>query len=570
MKTLSQSDRQQSLELMGSTPVDVLVIGGGITGVSVAFDAALQGYSVALVEKSDYASGTSSKSTKLAHGGIRYLPQLDFGLVHEALIERGRLFRNAPWLVRPISFVLPLYDWSKRPLGLPIAPPWGIGLPAIVNIGLSLYDLLAGKLNVRKHSRLSFEDLKSAAPALATRGIRAAFAYHDGQTDDVRLTLAILRSAANAGALTANYAEVTGFDIDSGAIRSVRVRDSILGRDYTVRARHVVNATGVHAARIEELTGRASQITISPSKGVHLIVDARTLPVGDHAIVLPETDDGRLMFIIPWRERVLIGTTDTVGDDIDEPVTTQDDVAYLIDHCNRYLNFRLRPEDVISTMAGYRPLTKRADNGSTRSLSRRHLLHDGPCGMISITGGKLTTCRIMAEETVAHINRREGRRGGARTVSALLDGGENWPIDWAGTVAAVAVGALPTELTRHLEETYGGNAVKIVEMIAERPEWAAKIVDDLPYVVAEVAYACRYEQALVLEDVLERRIRIALERCDHGIAVASKVAALMAAELGWSDARVKAEIGSFEAGCARRYAAVATDAAGAIATQETL
>jgi glycerol-3-phosphate dehydrogenase len=536
--TLSQEDRRVALRRMSAEPIDVLVIGGGITGVSVAYDAALNGYSVGLIEKRDYASGTSSKSTKLAHGGIRYLPQMDFALVREALVERERLFQNAPWLVKPLEFVLPLYEWSKRPLGVPFAPPARVGLAPMVDAGLALYDTLAGKLNVHRHSQLSPDEVRSLAPSLSTSDLREAFAYYDGQTDDVRLTLAILRSAARSNAMVANYAEAASFEIADGAIRAVTVRDTLGGSEYVVRARHVVNAAGVHAARIEELTGQPSEIVISPAKGVHLFVSREKLPMTDSAIVLPETDDGRLMFIIPWREIVLIGTTDTEGGDIDEPTTTEADVAYLLAHCNRYLTVKLFREDIVSTTAGFRPLIRRR-NGSSKRLSRSHLLHDGPCGIVSITGGKLTTCRRMAEETVKHLAKKDGRPYGPYTRQRQLDGAEGWPVLWPDHPA------LPAEVRRHLEETYGGNAVLVAELVAEDASLGAKLAPPLPYLRAEAIYACRYEQAATVEDVLERRTRIALETTDNGVSASRDVAALMARELGWTEERVREEIAAY-------------------------
>ncbi|HEY3333032.1 MAG TPA: glycerol-3-phosphate dehydrogenase/oxidase [Capsulimonadaceae bacterium] len=552
MNTLSHIDRAAALESMAADGIDVLVIGGGITGAAVAYEAAVAGFTVGLVEKGDYASGTSSKSTKLAHGGIRYLPQMDFALVHEALVERGRLFHNAPWLVKPIEFVLPLYDWSKKPLGVPFAPPGGAGLPAMVDGGLELYDTLAGRLNVHHHSRLSVDDVVARAPSLSLQGLRTAFAYFDGRTDDVRLTLANLRSALAGGAKLANYASVIGFETSDGAITTALVQDLLTGADYAIRARHIVNATGVHAAAIEALTGMPSQIAISAAKGVHLLVSANRLPVTDAALVLPETDDGRLMFIIPWRGAVLIGTTDTEGGDVDSPATTRDDVRYLLDHCNRYLTPQLTEADVISTMAGYRPLITRTGK-SSRRLSRSHLLHDGPCGMVTITGGKLTTSRIMAEQTVAHIARRDGRRFRSGTRDRVLDGGERWPLDWDALAARYPIGDLTADAREHIAESYGGNTPELLRLFSESSAFALPLDRLLPYVAGEVVYACRYEGAQTLEDVLERRTRIALESHDHGTGIAPTVAAIMATELNWDENLAQREVGTFAANCRVRY-----------------
>ena len=278
MEAFSRHERAVALERMARDGVDVFVIGGGITGVSVALDAAARGYRVGLAEKGDFASGTSSKSTKLVHGGIRYLPQFDFALVREALVERGLLFQNAPWIVKPLALVLPLYRWNRRPLGAPFVPPFGLGLDLVVQSGLLLYDILAGRLNIKRHRRLMLDEARHDAPALKTEGLAHAFTYSDGQTDDVRLTIAVLRTAVRQGALAANYAEVTGFDIADGRIGAVFLRDTLTGQAYTVRARHVVNAAGVFAQRVEELTGLASQLLVEPAKGVHLVFSRDALP----------------------------------------------------------------------------------------------------------------------------------------------------------------------------------------------------------------------------------------------------------------------------------------------------
>jgi len=248
MEAFSQQGRSAALEQMARDGVDVFVIGGGITGVAVALDAAARGYRVGLVEKADFASGASSKSTKLVHGGLRYLPQLDFALVREALVERGLLFRNAPWIVRPLAFVLPLYRWNRRPLGAPFAPPFGLGLDLVVQTGLALYDLLAGRLGIRRHRRLPLAEAWRDAPALKTERMTHAFIYYDGQTDDARLTLTVLRTAVRQGAQAANYAEVTGFAIADGRIGAVHLRDTLTGRAYTVRAPRRQRRRGLRAA----------------------------------------------------------------------------------------------------------------------------------------------------------------------------------------------------------------------------------------------------------------------------------------------------------------------------------
>src|SRR5579872_3476697 len=341
MQELSFSTRASNLAAMGSETFDVLVIGGGVTGAGVALDAAARGYRVALVEKADFASGTSSKSTKLVHGGIRYLPNFDFALVREALVERGLLMSNAPFLVHPVGFVLPIYKGDRHPVGLRFTTPWGIGLGLVLDIGLWFYDVLAGRLNVKRHRRLSREEVMQLAPGLVTENLKEGFIYYDGQTNDARLTMAILRTAVQYGATIANYAEVTSFVTENGKVCGAHVRDSLGGRDFITRARHIVNATGVFAEEIEALTEAGSLVHVEPSKGVHLVFSREDVQIGDDAIVLPETDDKRILFLVPWESRAVFGTTDTGSGDLDHPTATQDDIAYLLHHLNRYLSVNL-------------------------------------------------------------------------------------------------------------------------------------------------------------------------------------------------------------------------------------
>ena len=547
MEAFSQRERLDALGRMAHEGVDVLVIGGGITGVSVAMDAAARGYRVGLVEKADFASGTSSKSTKLIHGGLRYLPQFDIGLVHEALVERGLLFQNAPWIVKPLAFVLPLYSWNRRPLGSPISPPLGLGLGLIVRAGLGLYDLLAGRWNVHRHERIFISEALRRAPSLKKAGLREAFVYYDGQTDDTRLTMAVLRTAARQGALAANYAEVLGFEMPGGRIAATHIRDHIAGREYVIRCRHVVNAGGVFAQRVEELTGLSSRLRVAPAKGVHLVFSRDTLPMTQEAVVLPETDDGRLLFLVPWEGRVVVGTTDTAGGDIDRPVTTEGDVAYLLRHCNRYLNVTLRSEDILSTYAGFRPLVKsaRADRASSARLSRSHAVLEGPAGMVSVVGGKLTTWRRMAEDTMNFVARRDGRRRSTVTRGMALDGTAGWPL--VRRVLAHHTLGLDADVRAHLGAAYGANVRQVLAVADEAKGLARRIVPDLPSLMAEVVYACRYEMAMTLDDVLSRRTRLALEDRQQGAAVAHEVASAMAVELNWNEAETERQVAAFRA-----------------------
>jgi glycerol-3-phosphate dehydrogenase len=531
---LSVRERAEALQAMSTEGVDVLVIGGGITGAGIALEAAARGYRVGLVEKGDFAGGTSSKSTKLVHGGIRYLPQFDFALVQEALVERGRLMRNAPHLVRPLGFVLPLYAENKRPLGTPIAPPGGIGMSALLRAGLTLYDLMAGGLAIQRHRHIGARRALELAPALKAEGLRDAFLYYDGQTDDTRLTLTVLRTAAKRGARLANYVEVVGFDLEAGEIRAARVRDVLSDEEFAIPARAVINATGAFAGQLEALAG-VPRIAIAPAKGVHLTLPRQALPVTDYAVVLPETPDGRLLFIVPWNTRVILGTTDTKGGDLNRPAATEADVNYLLSTANAYLRTTLDRSQVISAWAGYRPLVSpaNADSQATAKLSRNHVVADGPGGMITVTGGKLTTYRRMAQDALDHLARRWKQPITHPTESLTLDGAEGHAACQDALRQAAARFGWGQDVLARLAQ-YGGQAKAILALCAGDGALAQRIVPDLPYIMAEVLYACHHEMAVTLEDVLARRLHIQTEDWSRGVEPAPAVARLMAGALGWS------------------------------------
>ena len=532
---------------MGSEQFDVLVIGGGVTGAGVALDAVARGYKVALVEKKDFASGTSSKSTKLVHGGIRYLPNFDFALVREALVERGLLLHNAPFLVHPVGFVLPIYKGDRHPVGLPFTTPWGIGLGFILNIGLWLYDGLAGRHNVKRHRRLSRKEVMRLAPALVTENLKEGFIYYDGQTNDARLTMAILRTAVQYGATVSNYAEVTSFVTEDGKICGAHVRDNLGDQDIVVRARHIVNATGVFTEEIEALTETGSQVHVEPSKGVHLVFSREDVKIGDDAIVLPETDDKRILFLVPWQSRAVFGTTDTGSGDLDHPTATKDDIDYLLHHLNRYLSVNLTGDDIISVYAGYRPLLRsRSAEHSTAKLSRTHAVLQNPSGLVTIVGGKLTTYRRMAQDTVDVLSRRDGTTSMSHPTRNLpLSGSAGWPAAKRDLEAKGAALGLDPQAIAHLGESYGSHASTLLKMIEEDAVLGKRLVEDLPYLRAEVVYACRQEMAMTPDDVLARRTSITLEDRDRGTGIVDEVAALMAQELDWSPEQQKAMIDAY-------------------------
>ena len=335
MEPLAATARAAYLERLAQEQFDVLVIGGGITGAGVALDAACRGYRVALVEKADFASGTSSKSTKLAHGGIRYLPQFDFPMIQEGVLERGLMVRHAPFLVRPQPFVIPVYEHMPWPSSLPVRPQSDVGLDLVLDVGLWMYDLMAGRLNIGRHKRVSAAETLRRAPTLRRQGLKKALLYYDAQTNDAQLTVTVLRTAAQFGAVVTNYTEVTGFTrATTGKLNGAVVRDVLTKQDVTVSARHIINATGVFAELVASLTDDESKATVAPSKGIHLVVARERLGISDTAVVLPETEDGRILYVIPWSARAVIGTTDTGSGTLDDPQADPADIAYLIKHDN--------------------------------------------------------------------------------------------------------------------------------------------------------------------------------------------------------------------------------------------
>src|SRR2546429_1297109 len=560
MQPLSSSVRTHNLSLLESEQFDVLVIGGGVTGAGVALDAVARGYKVALVEKIDFASGTSSKSTKLVHGGIRYLPNFDFALVHEALVERGTLLRNAPYLVQPVGFILPLYEGDRHPVGLPFSTPGGIGLGLIMDIGLWMYDFMAGMFagsrGVKRHRRLSRNKVMELAPALVTEGLKEGFVYYDAQTNDARLTLALIRTAAQFGADIANYAEVTSFVTENGKVTGAHVRDQLGNQDITVRARHIVNATGVFSEQIEALAGYEPQVQVNPSKGVHLVFSCEDVKLGNDAIVLPETDDKRILFLVPWESRAIFGTTDTGSGDLDHPTATQEDISYLLNHLKRYLSVQLTEENIISVYAGYRPLlSSRGTGSSTAKLSRTHAVLQSPSGLVTIVGGKLTTYRRMAQDTVDVLNRRDGTKPLHPTRFMPLQGSAGWPTVKRDIASKGAALGLSPQTIEHLGESHGANAAQVLDLVVGDAALTALLIDDLPYIRAEVVYACRQEMAMTPYDLLARRTSITLEDRQRGLGVVDEVAALIAAELGWSPEQQQSMIEAYRVAMEEQLAA---------------
>jgi glycerol-3-phosphate dehydrogenase len=528
---------------------DMLVIGGGITGAGVALDAAARGLSVALVERGDFASGTSSASTKLVHGGVRYLPMLDIAQVREGLEEQTALLRNAPHLVRPLPFVLPLYRDARRPLGLDLPAVLRAGLPLGMAIGLGAYDLLAGRHGARRHRRIDRDGAAALAPPIRLDGLRCAYLYYDSQTDDARLTVAVLQTAAGLGALTANYVEAVGIRHEAGRISGVHLLDRTSGERFTARARTVINATGVWAEAVARFAGPPA-FRIRRAKGVHLVCSNARLGMRRAALVLPETDDGRIAFIVPWRGVLILGTTDTEWDrGEDDPEITPADVAYLLDHASRFLSVPIDRQDLVGAYAGLRPLIS-SDNASSAHLSRRHGVVRSGEGFYSIIGGKLTTFRRMAEDVV---NAATGRRRGtpSPTWRLPLTGAEGLREAFPGLRARARRFRFSRATFLHLIQAYGTEMGRVLDLVEERPALGRPLVAGLPPIAAEVVTAVRQEMAVNLADVMLRRTRLTHLLADQGAGIAAAVAALMGGELGWPEEMRSAQVADYARTAAR-------------------
>ncbi|MCU1458075.1 MAG: glycerol-3-phosphate dehydrogenase [Actinomycetia bacterium] len=535
--TFSAAGRAAAIDRMAREDFDVLVIGGGITGAGVAVDAASRGLRTALVERDDFASGTSSKSSKLVHGGIRYLRHREFGLVHEALRERQRLLENAPHLVEPLPFLFPVI--AAKGAGKRSART----LARVAVIGLWMYDAVGGWRIGKLHKKISVDEALRHMPSLDRDRVTGAFVYLDGRTDDARLTLAILKTAAiELGATVANYTRVTGLTRADDRVTGAAVVDTRTGRTFDVRAKVVINAAGVWSDDVRGLELGEHPSSIRPAKGVHITVAAARLPV-DIAAILQVTGDDRVVFVVPWDEHVYVGTTDTdYSGDLDDPVCTREDVRHLLDVVNACIDEPLTEDDVVSTWAGLRPLVSDIDaSEKTADLSRKHRVITSDGGLITITGGKLTTYRQMAADAVdLAVGQLRGKRRArhSRTAKLRIHGAAGLePLRAAGAAERFE---MDPDTFAHLVGRYGGHARSVVSLLEEDPTFAEPLVAGLPYLRVEAVYAARFEMAVTLDDVLSRRTRALILDREAAVAAAPATAALLAAELGW-DAREQAE-----------------------------
>ena len=480
---------------------DMIVVGGGATGAGVALDAASRGYDVLLLEQSDFGKGTSSRSTKLVHGGVRYLEQGNLSLVMEALKERGLLLQNAPHLVRNLGFVVPNYDWWEAPF---------------YGIGLKLYNLLAGKYGFGASRILSREETLQHLPTIKTEGLKGGVIYFDGQFDDSRLLINLVATACEQGATLINYAEVTECTRDGdGFVDGVRFRDAETGAELEARGKVVINATGPFADHLRRIADPAAEPMIAPSQGIHLVFDGSFL-AADNAIMVPHTSDGRVMFAIPWHGHTVVGTTDTpIAQATLEPVALEQEVEFILQTASLYLARKPERGDVLSVFAGIRPLVRSGEGGNTAALSRDHTIRIENSGMITVCGGKWTTYRHMAEDCVNQ----------AATLARLAE-------QPCVTGHLNIHGFHPaSEQFGHLW-VYGSDAKMVQELERSEPEWAEPLDAALPYTGAEIVWAVRHELALTLEDVLARRTRALFLNAQAALRMAPRVVDLMARELG--------------------------------------
>jgi glycerol-3-phosphate dehydrogenase len=504
-------------------PWDIVVIGGGAVGAGIAVDAGARGLDVLLIEREDFGKGTSSRSTKLVHGGVRYLEQGNISLVMEALKERGLLLRNAPHIVHDLPFVVPNYSWWEAPF---------------YGIGMKVYDLLAGKYNFGKSRVLSLAETLERLPTIQRDGLRGGVLYHDGQFDDTRLLIHLMATAVDHGAVVLNYAEAVEFPKDEqGFVSGVVIEEREAGVRYIAHARVVVNATGIFTDETRRLAQPNAESMVSPSQGIHLVLD-RSFLKGENAIMVPRTSDGRVLFAIPWHNRTLVGTTDTAIDGPSyEPLPLEEEIEFVLDTAREYLSRPPSRADVLSIYVGIRPLVSApgGGEGKTSALSRGHTIHVDNSGLVTIVGGKWTTYRHMAEDCVDHAIMLGGLPDTPCVTAELKIHG--YPVN------SQDLGALGV---------YGSDADGIRRIMNENEAFAEALHPELPYVVAEIIWSVRYEMSRTLDDALSRRTRALLLNARAAMDIAPRVAGVMAAELGrdarWIDQQVK----SFT-GLARQY-----------------
>lgn len=493
---------------------DIIIIGGGATGLGVALDSVSRGYRTLLLEQADFAKGTSSRSTKLVHGGVRYLAQGDISLVKEALHERGLLLKNAAHLVKNQSFIIPNYEW------------WG-GI--FYTIGLKIYDFLSGRLSLGPSVHLSRKETLQRISTIQPKGLRGGVLYHDGQFDDTRLAVNLAQTCIEHGANVLNYFRVNQLLKKEGQIKGVAATDLETGKTYELIAKTVINATGIFVDEIIKMDLPETKNMVRPSQGAHIVLDKSFLP-GDHAIMIPKTDDGRVLFAVPWHDKVLIGTTDTPLDEHNiEPRILEQEIDFILNTAGRYLTKPPQRSDALAVFAGLRPLAAANDNsGKTKEISRSHKIVISQAGLITIIGGKWTTFRKMGEDTID------------KAIAA------QYLTPRASESACMTIhGSMPTASFNDPLYVYGTDKKYLLELMEAEPQLAAKLDDALDYTEAQVVWAVRNEMARTVEDVIARRTRALFLDARAAVRMAPRVAALVAAELGKDESWQKEQVLAF-------------------------
>ncbi len=492
-------------------PWDVLIIGGGASGLGAAVDAASRGYRTLLLEKYDFAKGTSSRSTKLVHGGVRYLQNGDVSLVIEALKERGIMRKNAPHLVQDLSFVIPSYDWWNSPF---------------YGIGLKIYDMMAGNLGLGPSTLLDRQETIDLIPNVKKEGLRGGVIYHDGQFDDARMAISLAQTAENHGASLLNYFSVTGMNKENNMISGVQAKDELSGKTYSIEAKVIINATGVFSDEVIQMDQRDAKKRIVPSQGVHIVLDKRFLS-GPHAIMVPHTSDGRVLFAVPWNGYVVVGTTDTqIKEALVEPIAQEEEIQFILDNAGMYMTTPPTRDDIKSVFSGLRPLAAPENDGSaTKEISRHHKVIVSTSGLVSILGGKWTTYRKMAEDIINTAQSVGGLPERGCITHNLPVHGYDYNSDWTNPL-----------------HVYGVDIDKIIKL---DPEGNTSLSKEVHLTKNQVIWAVREEMAMTVEDVLARRTRVLFLNASESLILAPTVAAIMGKEMGKDSSWITTQIENY-------------------------
>lgn len=522
--------REQSIKSLKNDSFDLLIIGGGATGTGIALDAAHRGYKTALVEADDFSSGTSSRSTKLIHGGVRYLEaavkrfdRSQFNLVRDALAERATLLKIAPHLSKPLPLVTPLYNWLEVPYFM---------------TGLKLYDWLAGKANLAPSKFVDAKEALHKFPMLEPKGLRGAVIYYDGQFDDARMNVSIAKTAAEHGAQMANHVRVIALEKENNKVAGVKLHDTISNETWITKAKVVVNATGPFTDNIRKLDDPNAPTMVTTSSGVHIVLDKKFSPPNT-ALLIPETEDGRVLFLLPWQGQTIVGTTDNPSEIEDNPKATEKEIEYILRHVDKYFSVPVTRNDVKAAWSGLRPLVSDPAAADTAELSRDHIINISESGLVTIAGGKWTTYRKMAEDVVNQAEKL-AKLGHieSKTQKVMLAGAKGFSSSGTGHLQEEY--DMELDIANHLNHSYGDRAIKVAEIAKQG--YATKLVESYPYIEAEVIYGIREESARNSRDVLCRRTRLAFIDHDAALSALARVNEILATELNWSSEEAHKDI----------------------------